>query len=183
MLKISRSALNVISILCFLTTLLVSCWFGGAIALPIHHVAQVQTSFEFPENFYSYLDKKYTLYLGENRGACAYSIDPTEVYEQSSNRFVTARIRQGWSGNACRGVITFQVLQADCQANKFYEIERKAIPQEPGSSGLIRGRWQQFELSLAEYSSEGLGVIRRNTSEDLASKVCALPSKSAGAES
>lgn len=180
MLKINRSALNAISIFCFLATLLMSCWFGGVIALPIH-VTQAQTASEFPENFYSYLDEKYTLYLGDNRAACAYSIDPTEVYEQNNNRFVTARIRQG-SGNACRG-ITFEVLQADCQANKFYEIEREEIPREPGSPGPTPYRWRQFEISLAEYKSEGFGVLRRNTSEDLASKVCALPPKSAATDS
>ncbi|MBD1842636.1 hypothetical protein H6F89_04265 [Cyanobacteria bacterium FACHB-63] len=180
--KFNRSTLNVISIFCFLATLLMSCWFSNAIAAPVQ-VAQTQTLTEFPEGFYSYLDKKYTIYLGENRGACAYSIDPTEGYEQGNNRFVTARIRQGWSGNACRGVIAFRVLQADCQANKFYEIDREEGPREPGASGPTQYRWRQFEMSLTEYKSEGFGVIRRNTSEDLASKVCSLPVKSTATES
>jgi hypothetical protein len=173
MFKFNRPVLRAISVLCFLATLLMSGWFSSVIAVP-GQVAQAQTSSEFPDTFYSYLDEKYTLYLGENRGACAYSVDPTEVYEQGNNRFVTARIRQGWSGNACRGVISFQVLQADCQASKFYEIEREML-SESDSSGSIRGDWHQYAMELTEYSSSGGGVIRRNTSEDLASKVCNLP--------
>ena len=137
----NRLTLTVVSITCFFTTLLINCWFGGAIALPLQ-IAQAQTPSEFPENFFSYLDEKYTLYLGDNRGACAYSIDPTEVYEQGNNRFVTARYRQG-AGTACRGVIAFSVLQADCQANKFYEIYPEEVPRGTGSvilPGMAGGR-------------------------------------------
>lgn len=174
--KFNRPTLNIISILCFLATLLMSCWFSGAVALPIH-VAQAETS-NFPRNFFSYLDDKYTLYLGDNRGACAYSIDPTEVYEQGNNRFVTARVRQG-AGTACRDAIDFSVLQADCQANKFYKIEREEVSQAPGSGGPTRYRWRQFEMSLSDWTGGGgFSSARHYTSEDLASKVCALPVRS-----
>jgi hypothetical protein len=176
----NRPTLTVISMFCILSTLLISCWFSGAIALPIH-VAQAEMSSEFPGNFFSYLDKKYTLYLGDARSACAYRIDPTEVYEQGNNRFVMAKISQG-VGSGCRDVIDFVTLQADCQANKFYEIMREAISPEPGSSGPTRYRWLQSEMSLSEHSSNGSGVIRL-TSGDLASKVCDLPTKSAATES
>ncbi len=156
-----------------------SCRFSGAIALPVD-IAQAETPSEFPENFFSYVNEKYTLYLGEDRGACGRRIDPTEVYEQGTNRFVTARVGQG-VGTACRHVIDFSVLQADCQANKLYEIYQEEVPQELGESGPTRYRWQQRELSLTDFS--GLGPDRRYTSEELASIVCGLPAKSTATES
>ena len=170
--KFNRSTLNAISIFCFFATLPISFWFSVAIAVPIQ-IAQTQALTEFPESFYSYLDEKYTTYLGDDRGACAYSIDPTDVYGQGNNRFMTARVRQG-AGNACRGVIDFRVFQADCQTNKFYEIDREEILRDPGTS-TPRSRWRQFEVSLTEFKPGSSDIIQRNTSEDLASKVCDLP--------
>lgn len=177
--KFNRPSLNVLAIFCFFATLLMSCWFSGAIALPVP-ITQVETSSDFPRNLFSYLDKKYTFYLGDDRGACAYSIDPTEVYEQGNHRFVTAQVRQG-SGTACQGVIDFNVLQADCQARKFYKIYREELPREPGSLGPTRYRWRQSEMNLGNWAGE-LGAVRHYTSEDLATKVCGLPVKSTATE-
>jgi hypothetical protein len=178
MLKLNRS-LSALSVLFFSGTLLMGSGVRRAIAMPPPQtqsqptqVKQTSTPAEFPDSLYSYLDAKYTMELGQSRGACAYSIDPTEVTEQGSNRFVTVRISSG-VGSGCRGVLEFVVLQADCQANKLYEIRREEIAQEPNYTGPPQYQLQQFERELTEY--DGSQAIRTRTSEDLATQVCAFP--------
>jgi hypothetical protein len=119
--------------------------------------------------FYAYLnDQKYTLYLGDSRGACAYHIDPTDVYAQGESRFVTAKVSQGMQGTACRGVLQFEVLQADCQAKVLYGLA-------PLTAEDSRNRgWQRFELSLYKPTP---GTGKAVTTQELATKVCALPTK------
>lgn len=171
MTKFNRPILSTVSVLCCLIMLLMSGWVGGAIAPPAQ-AQQSSIASDFPENFYTYLDAKYSLYLGEARSACAYSIDPTDVYEQGSDRFVLARIRQG-SGTGCRGVIDFSVLQADCQTNKVYKIDREIIPSDPNSDGPTQSRWRQFEMNLSEVDPEfGRQPV---SSEESATKICNLP--------
>jgi hypothetical protein len=155
----------------FLLTFLFSItWVTDGIAAPV----QAQPAYQ--EQFFRYLNnQKYTLSLGEDRGACDYSIDPTDVYEQSGNRFVTAKISRGMVGTGCRGVLAFQVLHADCQAQKFYEF-RRATEGEPRSRG-----WQHLEMSLAKYTPPDLSNPTQLSSADLAAQVCALPARSESA--
>jgi hypothetical protein len=125
------------------------------------------------QQFFNYLNtQKYTLSLGEDRGACDYSIDPTDVYEQNNNRFVTAKVSRGIGGTACRGVLAFNILHADCPAKKLYEFQRE-------TEGDLRTRgWRHLELSLVKYSPPNLNNFTSVTTEALAAQVCALPVRS-----
>jgi hypothetical protein len=149
-------------------TILIITWGHGAIAVP----TQVQPSStpEFQTQFFAFLNQKYTLTLGEDRAACAYQIDPTDVYQQGNSRFVTAKVSRGSSGTACRGVLAFEMFQADCQAKLLYKMER-----EMGSDGRIRG-WSRSEISLSDPTQRPIQSI---TSSQLAARVCALTVKPA----
>jgi len=68
--------------------------------------------------FISYINGKYTFYLGEDRSSCAYSIDPSDIYPEGDTRFVTARVGRG-TGTICKGVLEFAFFQADCQSMSF----------------------------------------------------------------
>jgi hypothetical protein len=119
--------------------------------------------------FYAYLnDQKYTLYLGDSRGACSYHIDPTDVYANGESRFVMAKVSSGMKGSGCRGVLAFEVLQADCSAEILYQLSRSAA-DDPRNAG-----WQHFEFSLYDGTQSS---ISRITTQELAQKVCALPTK------
>jgi hypothetical protein len=157
-------------LICFLLTMLLSItWIGYSVAVP----ASPQPQPAYQEQFFRYLnDQKYTLSLGEDRGACDYSIDPTDVYEQSGNRFVTAKVSRGMGGTACRGVLAFNILHADCQAQKLYEFQR-----DTDREGRLRG-WQHLEKSLVKYMPPNLSNPTRLTSADLAAQVCALSVRS-----
>lgn len=128
----------------------------------------------YEQQFFNYLhNQKFSLVLGESRGACAYSIDPSDVYAQGDQRFVLAKINQGNAGTACRGVLDFNVLHADCQAKKLYEFQRK-------TEGDIRTRgWDHFELSLSRSTRPGERAVRVS-STDLAGQVCGLTARSNG---
>ncbi len=121
----------------------------GAIAAPSNIVTvgsksepKVTTIPAFLEQFYDYQTQKYTLLLGEDRGACAYRIDPADVYEQENTRFVTAVVSRGSQGTACSGYFAFQILQADCESNVLYSIKR-ATEGDPRSRS-----WKRLEQSL-----------------------------------
>jgi hypothetical protein len=110
------------------------------------------------EPFFNYLhQQKYTLALGSDRGACEYAIDPTDVYAQGNNRFVTAKISRGSNvGTGCRGILEFTVLQANCPENKLYQFVRE-------TAGDIRfSGWQRLELFIGT---------------DAATQVCDLPTR------
>lgn len=141
-----------------------------AIAFPVQ-TAQRQ-SFPAPmDQFYNYLNQqKYTLLLGESRGACAYHIDPTDLYQQGTSRFVTAKISRGDSGTACRGVLEFQILQADCQTNTLYEFVR-----ESEGDPRLRG-WKRFEISLSNPTQSATQAVTQQP----AMRICSLPAKSNG---
>lgn len=118
---------------------------------------KVTTVPAFLEQFYDYRAQKYTLLLGEDRGACAYFIDPTDVYEQENSRFVTAIVSRGSQGTACSGYFAFQILQADCESNILYSIELE-MENAPHSR-----EWERFERPL--YS----------VTQPAAEAVCGLP--------
>jgi hypothetical protein len=119
--------------------------------------------------FYAYLnDQKYTLYLGDSRGACSYHIDPTDVYANGESRFVMAKVSSGMQGTACRGVLAFEVLQADCSAKILYGLAQLTTA-DSRSQG-----WKRFEFSLYDPTQSSIKPI---TTQALAKKVCALPTK------
>jgi hypothetical protein len=157
---------------CFLITLLFSItWMNSSMAVPMRPT-RPQPLPAYQEQFYSYLnDQKYTLSLGDDRGACAYSIDPTDVYERDNNRFVTAKVSQGLVGTACRGILNFQVLHADCQGKKLYQFQR-----EEGTDPRRQG-WQHLEMSLVKYTPPRFNESTRVTTEELAAQVCAMPTR------
>ena len=126
---------------------------------------------DWQSQFFSYINGKYTLYIGEDRSSCAYDIDPSDIHSEGNTRFATARVGRG-SGTMCRGVLELAFFQADCQEKKFYRIIRETEGDER-----LRG-WNRYETDLndgSKYSSSG--TFSRITSQQLADKVCNLPVK------
>jgi hypothetical protein len=115
------------------------------------------------EKFYNYLNGNYSLYLGDDRGACSYHIDPADVRPNGSDRFFLAKISRGKAGTACRGVLEFRIMQADCKAKKLYGFTR-----EQNSDPRVAG-WERFETVLYNpenqsqlpQSQKALGTICR----------------------
>ena len=179
--KVNRSALRMFSAICLSATLLIVFGLSSSNAQS-NTSASVLVSPEIPGTFSSYLDKKYSLYLGQGRSACAHRIDPTEVYQYGNNRFVASHLRQG-VGTGCRDVVNFGVFQADCQARKFYEIRTERIPQNAGSSGPIRSILSRFQMGdLREDEPMDSDVHKTHTDAELSDIVCALPVKATFAE-
>jgi hypothetical protein len=120
------------------------------------------------DQFYNYLnDQKYTLLIGESRGACAYHVDPTDIYQQGTTRFLTAKITSGRSGTACRGYLELQILQVDCKTNILYQFQRE-------TEGDLRFRgWQRRELSLYDPTQDSFP----NVEQQSAQQICSLPVK------
>ncbi|MBD3885408.1 hypothetical protein IFO70_27160 [Phormidium tenue FACHB-886] len=122
------------------------------------------------EQFFSYLnDQKYTLWLGDDRGACGYYIDPSDLYEQGNSRFTTAKVSRGMQGTACAGIVEFQVLQADCQANKLYQFVRET-EGDPRRRG-----WQRLQLRLSDSTQPSFPAATQQS----VAEICALPAKPA----
>lgn len=129
---------------------------------------------DWQSQFFSYINGKYKLYLGEDRSSCAYDIDPGDIHSEGNTRFVTARVGRG-TGTMCRGVLEFAFFQADCQTRKFYRIIREAEGDER-----LRG-WNRYETDLTDgskYSSSG--TFSQITRQQLADMVCNLPVKRTG---
>lgn len=125
---------------------------------------------EFEEQFYDYMfSQKYTQLLGVDRGACAYSIDPTDVHAQGTTRFVTAVVTGSDWGTGCRGYLAFQVFQADCEDKTLYTIEKREGDRR--FSG-----WERLPMTLAiddrnpEFETS-LDVIEQPPAE----AICSLP--------
>jgi hypothetical protein len=88
--KFNRPTLNIISILCFLSTLSMSFWFSGAIALPVH-IAQAETSIEGEDlvlktgTYYaagSMYARSYRVIANQNSRVCIKIVDgPANPYE------------------------------------------------------------------------------------------------------
>ena len=149
----------------------------SAIAAPDNIVTEgsqsepnVTTAPAFLEQFYDYQAQKYTLLLGDDRGGCAYRIDPTDIYEQENTRFVTAAVSPGSQGTACSGYFAFQILQADCEANVLYSIERE-------TEGDLRSRsWERLERPLL-ISNGNLNIETPlySAAQTPAEAICSLP--------
>lgn len=146
----------------FLLPLLTTIQSAALEAYPVQ-IAQAQK----PEldKFFNYLnEQKFTFLLGVARSGCSYEIDPTDVYKQGNSHFVLAKVSRGVNGGtACRGVLDFTILQADCQTNKLYQFVR-----ESQGDPRFRG-WQRFEMSLYTPDKKSISVITQ--------QVCALTAK------
>jgi hypothetical protein len=96
------------------------------------------------EKFYGYLNGSYSLYLGDDRGACSHHVDPAGIRPNGSDRFFLAKRSRGKVGTGCRGVLEFQVMQADCKTRKLYQFtrEQNADPRVAG--------WERYEIVLSD---------------------------------
>jgi hypothetical protein len=101
------------------------------------------------KQFFNYLDTSHQLWLGDSRGACAYSIDPTGIRTDGDDRFFLARISPGNVGTGCRGVLAFRVMQADCKAEKLYEFVREQKPD------IRSANWERYETVLYDNKPAG----------------------------
>lgn len=113
-----------------------------AVPTPSSEATEMVSEPEFLMPFRNYVSQKYSLLLGTDRTACAYRIDPTDVHEEGTTRFVTAAISASDFGNGCNGYLAFHVFQADCESNTFYQIER-----ETGDDGRFSS-WERREWNL-----------------------------------
>jgi hypothetical protein len=114
---------------------------------------------EVMDKFFKYLNDSYTLWLGDSRGACSYHVDPAGIRVDDDDRFFLAKISRGQAGTACRGVLAFRIMQADCKANKLYEFVR-----EQKDDMRVAG-WERYEATLRDPSAN-----RDNSSEPLSQK-------------
>ncbi len=147
------------------------CFLVTPVTIPVEAIkaspiqlAQAQVPKSELDKFFNYLNQqKYTFLLGDDRGACSYHIDPTDVYKQGTNRFVMTKLSRGVSGTACRGVLEFKILQLDCQTDTLYQFAR-----ETEGDPRFRG-WRRFEISL--YNSN-----QKSTAE-ITQQICTFPAK------
>ncbi len=96
------------------------------------------------DKFYTYLNNNYSLWLGDSRGACSYYVDPAGIRVDGSDRFFLAKISRGKVGTGCRGVLEFEIMQADCKAKKLYSFQREDKPD-------IRfAGWVRYETTLQD---------------------------------
>jgi hypothetical protein len=100
--------------------------------------------------FYNYLNKNYSLYLGDSRGACSYDVDPTGIRANGTDRFFLAKISPGKQGTACHGVLEFEIMQADCKSKKLYRFTRER------KEDIRFAGWERAETVL--YDLENLGA-------------------------
>ncbi|MFK8185437.1 MAG: hypothetical protein AB8B99_18835 [Phormidesmis sp.] len=114
--------------------------------------------------------QKHTLFLGTDRGACGYHIDPTDVYAQGNTRYAIAVVTGSDWGNGCRGHLSFQIFQADCESNTLYAIERE-------TEGDRRWRgWERFERTLSiDDGSPSLETSLDSIEQPPAEAICGLP--------
>ncbi|XGV99556.1 MAG: hypothetical protein ACAF41_11535 [Leptolyngbya sp. BL-A-14] len=119
----------------------------------------------FPDNsVFDYLNQKYTLELGDSRGACGYFIDPDDVYQYGSDRILMVKVSRGAIGTACGGVLQFRLLQVNCQSNTLRTLALQG--------GGMDATWQTDNLEL--YPTQP-GVAAEGFTAQVAKKVCALP--------
>ena len=124
----------------------------------------------FQSQFLDYVfSQTYTMLLGTDRTPCAYRIDPTDVYEQGTTRFVTAAVTASALGSGCNGYLAFQVFQADCESNALYAIER-----ETGDNGRFID-WERREWNLTIDSPRpGQGTSLDEIEQPPAEAICSL---------
>lgn len=114
---------------------------------------------------FTYLKQKYSLPLGDTRGACGYYIDPADVRQYGTTRVLTAKISRGSTGTACSGVLTFRLLQVDCDTNTLYELQLEGAGRD--------ATWRTEPLTLYPNQS---GNSPGNP-QTAAEKVCTLPAQ------
>jgi hypothetical protein len=115
--------------------------------------------------FYNYLHQ-YKLWLGDDRGACSYEVDPTGIKKDGADRFFLAKISRGRTGTACRGVLNFQIMQVNCQTNTLYQFVR-----EQSEDMRIAG-WERHEITLSDPTARPDGT--KNQSAAAVKAICAL---------
>lgn len=145
----------------FLAWLLATTWGGGmsAEALPVK-AAQNDPAI-------AYLQHKYRLYLGDDRGACGYLIDPTDVYGDTQDRWLTALRSRGETGSACAGVVEFQILRVNCPTQTLSKLVLE------GETLRDRG-WMSYPLNLYRFQAGELQTVSRIAAE----KICSLSTRS-----
>ncbi len=94
------------------------------------------------DQFYNYLNQSYSLWLGDDRGACSYAVDPTSVKKDGDDRFFLAKISRGRVGTGCRGVLAFQIMQANCKTQTLYQFQREQ------KDDMRLAGWERFETML-----------------------------------
>jgi hypothetical protein len=115
------------------------------VAKPPNHAANSKTPPPaVMDKFFNYLNGNYSLWLGDSRGACSYYADPAGIRADGDDRFFLAKISRGNAGTACRGVLAFRVMQADCKAKKLYEFVR-----EQKDDMRVAG-WERYESTLRD---------------------------------
>jgi hypothetical protein len=148
--------------------------FGTILLSPVHaaptnNVTVPKSSNAPPEavmkKFYGYL-QQYNLWLGDDRGACSYEVDPTAVKKDGDDRFFLAKNSRGRMGTACRGVLEFRIMQANCKTQKLYEFVR----QQTGDPRLAG--WDRYETTL--YNPERASDTSRNQSAEALKAICTL---------
>jgi hypothetical protein len=133
-------------------------------AIPAKPAASKTPSDAVMKQFFNYLDTSYQLWLGDSRGACAYAIDPTGVRTDGDDRFFLARISPSNVGTACRGVLAFRVMQADCKAEKLYEFVREQ------KSDMRSANWERYETVLYDNKPAGKDKQAKETKPEIHSQ-------------
>ncbi len=148
--------------------------FGAVLLAPVHAAPSnerpVSQSSNVPseatmKKFYGYL-QQYNLWLGDDRGACSYEVDPEGVKKDGDDRFFLAKISRGRVGTACRGVLGFRIMQVNCKTQTLYEFVR----QQAGDPRLAG--WERYETTL--YNPEPTSNTPRNQSAQAIKAICAL---------
>ncbi len=116
--------------------------------------------------FYGYL-QQYRLWLGDDRGACSYEIDPVGVKKDGTDRFFLAKISRGRVGTGCRGVLAFQIMQVDCKTETLYQFAR-----EQKDDIRVAG-WERYEVTLNDPNARSSGTLK-NQSAEAVKAICAL---------
>lgn len=144
---------------------------ASAQALP-ERVAQNSGSGRTPpesvmNKFYGYLGQ-YNLWLGDDRGACSYDVDPAGVKTDGDDRFFLARISRGRAGTACRGVLDFRIMQVNCKTGKLY-----AFTREQKEDMRLAG-WERYETTLSDPTARSTNGNSKNRSAEAVKAICAL---------
>ncbi len=116
--------------------------------------------------FYGYL-QQYKLWLGDDRGACSYEVDPAGVKKDGSDRFFLAKVSRGREGTACRGVLAFEIMQVDCKTKTLYQFVREQ------KEDMRFAGWERYEMTLHNPSDRASSPTK-NQSAEAVKAICAL---------
>lgn len=139
----------------------------SAPTVPPTSAPTVQPSNVPPESvmkqFYGYL-QQYTLWLGEDRGACSYNVDPTSVKKDGADRFFLAKISRGQGGTGCRGVLAFRIMQVNCKNNTLYEFVREQ------KDDIRFAGWERYKITLNDPTNSTF----KDRSKEAVKVICTL---------